>query len=168
MSLCKKNLLYLHNIVNAFVVCRWEPYDPTKSYEKYTIADAKLNFNQKAPVPVPPKVGYTTSLSYLNVIQKFWCSVANPSPGKRKTSQIIKRKIKRIFMFSCSLSLEGWKPPVEILYGAYIETKSYFLQIIPTFCYLNPGRGTDSDLLLRLDPDPHSINLDSKRCECKF
>jgi hypothetical protein len=43
--------------VHCFVVCRWEPYDPTKSYEKYTIADAKLNFNQKAPVPVPPKVG---------------------------------------------------------------------------------------------------------------
>ena len=38
-------------------IARWEPYDPTKSYEKYTIADAKLNFNKKAPAPVVPKVG---------------------------------------------------------------------------------------------------------------
>jgi hypothetical protein len=38
------------------MIFRWEPYDPTKSYEKYTIADAKLNFNKKAPAPVVPKV----------------------------------------------------------------------------------------------------------------
>jgi hypothetical protein len=87
MYLCKKNLLFFHNIVHAFVVCRWEPYDPTKSYEKYTIADAKLNFNQKAPVPVPPKVGYHLLIEF----EREFRSVANPNPGRTKIYKQIKK-----------------------------------------------------------------------------
>ena len=51
-----KKQLYCESPECKLFCCRWEPYDPTKSYEKYTIADAKLNFSQKAPVPVVPKV----------------------------------------------------------------------------------------------------------------
>ena len=78
-------------------MCRWEPYDPTKSYEKYTIADAKLNFNQKAPVPVPPKVGYHLLIEF----EREFRSVANPNPGRIKIyKRILKKK-------SCLLGVSG-------------------------------------------------------------
>ncbi len=101
--------------MHSFVVCRWEPYDPTKSYEKYTIADAKLNFNQKAPVPVPPKVGYHLLIEF----EREFRSVANPDPGRIKIYKQIKERKKIMFLKRCLLSLEGLRPLLKVLYGAY-------------------------------------------------
>jgi hypothetical protein len=53
--------MFCYTVTLRLTILRWEPYDPTKSYEKYTIADAKLNFNKKAPAPVVPKVSFQHS-----------------------------------------------------------------------------------------------------------
>jgi hypothetical protein len=63
-----------------------------------------------------------------------------------------------MFLKSWLLSLEGWKPLVEVLYGACIvslKLNLIFCKFFQLFCHWKPRCGSDPDSLLRLDPDPH-------------